>query len=206
MAFWHNWFVFYHTYITLILFTKESTLSIPRQSNGLQPGRKASERPSESDSPRSQDPPPTHNKSVHNLVPKIISGVDPKLKTTLLVTSELKLYHPSFNCNRVKLFKNGNFLIVDDTPKDCAILQNKSKMKAALGPNVKVSLPRAFQSAKKQSHKVLVKSVSIDIKQEEFENMLTQNKITFAKAERFIGKKVTHLCPCFSRIKRDCHG
>ena len=62
-------------------------------------------------------------------------------------------------------------------------------MKDALGPNVKVSLPQAFQSAKKQSHKVLVKGVSTDIKQEQFENMLTQNNITFAKAERFISKR-----------------
>ena len=95
--------------------------------------------PKESNSPRSQDPPPTHNTQVHNLVHIIISGVDPKFKTTLLVTSELKQHHPSFNCTKVKLFKNGNFLIVGDTPKDCAILQDESKMKAALGPNAKVS-------------------------------------------------------------------
>ena len=124
----------------------DSTPSLPRQSNSLEPGRKASERPRESNSPRSQDPPPTHNTSVHNLVPIIISGVDPKFKTTLLVTSELKQYHPSFNCTRVKLFKNGNILIVGDTPMDFAILQNESKMKAASDPDVKVSLPRAFHS------------------------------------------------------------
>ena len=39
-------------------------------------------------------------------------------------------------------------------------------MKAALGLNVKVSLPQAFHSSKMQSHKVLVKGVSTDIKQE----------------------------------------
>ena len=130
-------------------------------------------------SPRSQDSPPTHrnhNMSVHNPVPVIISGVDPKFKTTLLVTSELKQYHPSFNSTRVKLFKNGNFLTVGDTPKDCATLQDESKMKAALGPNVKVSLAQLFHSAKKLSHKVLAKGILTDIKQEEFENMLTQNK------------------------------
>ena len=109
----------------------DSTPSLPRQINGLEPGRKASKRQRESDSPRSQDPPPTHrnhNTSVHNLVSIIISGVDPKFKTTLPVASELKQYHPSFNCTRVKLFKNGNFLIVGDTLKDCAIPQNGSKM------------------------------------------------------------------------------
>ena len=142
----------------------DSTPSLPHQSNGLEPGRTASTRPRETNSPRSQDPPPAHNTSVHNLVPIIISGVDRKFKTTLLVTSELKQYHPSFNCTRVKLFKNENFLIVGDTPKDCAILRNESKMKAALGPNVKVSLPQAFHSTKKQSHKILVKGVSTNIK------------------------------------------
>ena len=70
-------------------------------------------------------------------------------------------------------------------------------MKTALGPNVKVSLPLAFHSAKKQSHKVSVKGVSTDIKQEEFENMLTQNKITFAKAERFISKRSDKPLPKF---------
>ena len=44
-------------------------------------------------------------------------------------------------------------------------------MKAASGPNVRVSLPKAFHSARKQSHKVFVKGVSTNIKQEEFENM-----------------------------------
>ena len=139
--------LYFTTHTSLILFSRDSTPSLPRQSNGLEPGRKASKRPRGSNSLWSQDSPPTHNKSVHNLVPIIISGVDPKFKTTLLVTSDQKLNHPSFNCTRVKLFKNDNFLIVGDTPKDCAILQYESKMKAAVGPNVKVSLPRAFRSA-----------------------------------------------------------
>ena len=114
---WHNWFVFCHTYVT-DTFTMDSAPSLPRQSNGFESGRKASKRPRESNSLRSQDPPPTQNKSVHNLVSIITSGVDPKFKATLLVTSELKQCHLSFNSTRVKLFKNGNFLIVDDTPKD----------------------------------------------------------------------------------------
>ena len=62
-------------------------------------------------------------------------------------------------------------------------------MKAALGPNIKVSLPQAFHFDKKQSHTILVKAVSTDIKQEEFESMLTQNKTTFAKVERFVSKR-----------------
>ena len=87
--------------------------------------------------------------------------------------------------------------MVGDTPKDCAILQNESKIKAALDPNVKVSLPQAFHSVKKQIHKVLVKGISTDIKQEEFENVLTQNKTTFAKAERFISKRNGMSFPMF---------
>ena len=70
-------------------------------------------------------------------------------------------------------------------------------MKAALDPDVKVSLPRAFHSAKNHGQKVLVKGVSPDIKQEEFENMLTQNKITFAKAESFISKRSDMSLPMF---------
>ena len=68
-------------------------------------------------------------------------------------------------------------------------------MKAALGQNVKVTLQQAYHSAKKQSHKVFVKGVSTDIKQEEFENMLTQSKTTFAKAS--LAREVARLCPCF---------
>ena len=101
--------LYFTTHTSLILISMDSTPSLPRQSNGLEPGRKVSKRPRESNSPRSQDSQPTHNKSVHNLVPITISGVDPKFKTTLPVTSELKQYHPSFNCTRVKLFKDGNF-------------------------------------------------------------------------------------------------
>ena len=160
-----------------------STPSLPRQSNDLEPGRKAPKRQRESGSPKSQDPPPTHrnhNTSVNNLVPIIISGVDPKFKTALLVTSELKQYDPSFNCTRVKLFKNRNFVTVSNTPKDFAVLQNESKMNAALG---------------------LVKGVSTDIKQEEFENMLAQNKTTFAKVERFISKSGTPLPMFLAELK-----
>ena len=62
-------------------------------------------------------------------------------------------------------------------------------MKAALDPNVKVSLPQAFHSAKKQSHKVLVKGISTDIKHPKQTN--------FAKAECFIGKRSGMPLPMF---------
>ena len=43
----------------------------------------------------------------------------------------------------------------------------------------------------------MVKGVSTDIKQEEFENMLIQNKTTFPKAERFISKRSSMPLPMF---------
>ena len=101
--------LYFTTLTSLTLLNMDSTPSLPRQSNGLEPGRKASKKPRESNSPRPQDPPPTHIMSVHNLVSIIISGVDPKFKATLLVTSELKQYHPSFNSTRVKLLKLETF-------------------------------------------------------------------------------------------------
>ena len=115
----------------------------------------------------------------------------------MLLTSELKQYYPSFSCTRVELFRNGNSLVVGNTPEDCVILQIESKMKAALGPNVKVSLPKAYHTAKAQNYKVLIKGVSADIKREEFENMLNHNKITFAKAESFISKRNGMPLPLF---------
>ena len=63
-------------------------------------------------------------------------------------------------------------------------------------------MSKFYHSAKQQSHKVSVKVVSTDIKQEEFENMLTENKITFAKAERFISKRSGTLLPmCLVELK-----
>ena len=56
---------------------------------------------------------------------------------------------------------------------------------------------KPFTLPKKQGHKVLIKGVSTNIKQEEFENMLTQNKITFAKVERFISKRSGTPLPMF---------
>ena len=43
--------------------------------------------------------------------------------------------------------KNNSFLIIGDTPRDVAILQSETKMKAGLGQNVKISLPKGYQSS-----------------------------------------------------------
>ena len=73
--------------------------------------------------------------------------------------------------------------------QDVIILQNESKMKAALGQNVKVSLPKAFQINKQQTKSLAVKGVPSDISDSEFKEFLDLNKINFAKAERLKSKK-----------------
>ena len=62
-------------------------------------------------------------------------------------------------------------------------------MKAALGQNVKVSLPKAFQTNKQQTKSLAVKGFPTDISDAEFKEFLDLNKITFAKAERLKTKK-----------------
>ena len=63
------------------------------------------------------------------------------------------------------------------------ILQSESKMKAALGKNVKVSPPKAFQTKKAQTKILAVKGVPTDITDFEFQEFLDMNKINYTKAE-----------------------
>ena len=66
---------------------------------------------------------------------------------------ELRQHHPSLRISKVKALQKGDLLVVGDSPQDAVILQSESKMKAVLGKNVRVSLPKAFQinyKAKKQ--------------------------------------------------------
>ena len=81
--------------------------------------------------------------------------------------------------------------------QDVIILQNESKMKAALGQNVKVSLPKAFQINKQQTESLAVKGVPNDISDSEFKEFLDLNKINFAKAERLKSKKDGRVLPIF---------
>ena len=83
----------------------------------------------------------------------ILSDVDPKLCTKVKLMSELKQFHPHIKVSKVLEKKNNSFLIIGDTPRDVAILQSETKMKACLGQNVKISLPKAYQSSqpKKES-------------------------------------------------------
>ena len=59
---------------------------------------------------------------------------------------ELRQYHPCLKVSNVKELPKGDFLLIGDSMQDVIILQNESKMKAALGQKVKVSLPKAYQT------------------------------------------------------------
>ena len=55
---------------------------------------------------------------------------------------ELRQFHPSLKVSQIKKLLKGDFLIIGDSVQDIIILQSESKMKAALGKNVNVSLPK----------------------------------------------------------------
>ena len=91
--------------------------------------------------------------SIKNVIPVILSDVDPKFSSKVKLMSEPKQFHPHIKFSKVLEKKNNSFFIIGDTPRDVAILQSNNKMKACLGQNVKVSLPKAYQSSqpKKES-------------------------------------------------------
>ena len=72
--------------------------------------------------------------------------------------------------------------------QDIVIRQSETEMKAALGKNVKVSLPKAFQTNKTQAKSLAIKGVKTDIMGKEFIEFLDLNKINYAKAERLKSK------------------
>ena len=74
--------------------------------------------------------------------------------------------------------------------QDMLILQNETKMKAALGKNVRISLPKAYQINKSQNKCLAVKGVPTDISEADFLDFLDLNKISYAKAERLKSKKM----------------
>ena len=81
--------------------------------------------------------------------------------------------------------------------RDVVILQSESKMKAALGKNVKISLPKAYQISQKQNNCLAIKGVPTDITEAEFQEFLDLNKISYAKAERLKSKKDGRVLPIF---------
>ena len=84
--------------------------------------------------------------SIKNLIPVILSGVDEKFKNWRTIMGELRQYHPGLKISRIKELPKGDFIVIGDSVQDIIILQNESKMKAALDKNIRISLPKAFQT------------------------------------------------------------
>ena len=141
---------------------------------------------------------PVHPKpTIKNKILMILSGVDGKFKTWRSVMGELRQYHPSLKVSQIKELPKGDFLVIEDSMQDVFILQSKTKLKAALGKNIKVSLPKAFQTNKTQNKSLAIKGVLTDLTDDEFQEFLDFNKINYAKADRIKSKKDSRVLPIF---------
>ena len=80
--------------------------------------------------------------TIPNKIPVILSGFDSQFKSWRTVMGELRQHHPSLKVSQVKELPKGDLLIIGDSMQDMLILQNETKMKAALGKNVRISLPK----------------------------------------------------------------
>ena len=110
---------------------------------------------------------------------------------------ELRQCHPSLKILRVKELPKGDFVAIGDSMQGVVISQNESKMKAALGKNVKVSLPKAFQTSKEQTKSLAVNGVPTCLTDIEFKEFLDLNKISYAKAECLKSKMDGRVLPMF---------
>ena len=81
--------------------------------------------------------------------------------------------------------------------QDVILLQSETKVKAALGQKVKVSLLKNFQTSKLQNKSLAVKGIPTDITEAEFKEFLDLTKISYAKAERLKSKKDGRVLPIF---------
>ena len=133
-----------------------------------------------------------------NTIPVIFSGIDAKFQNWASIMGELRQHHPSLKISQIKELAKGGLLVVGDSPQDAVILQNESKMKAALGKNVRISLPKAYQISQKQNKCLPVKGVPTDITETHFKEFLDLNKICYAKAERLKSKKTAGFYPFFN--------
>ena len=70
---------------------------------------------------------------------------------------ELREFHPSLKTSQTKELPRGDFLVISDSVQEVIISQSESKMKAAQGKNVKVSLPKDFQTNKVQTKSLATK-------------------------------------------------
>ena len=154
----------------------------------LKGGRQAKKRKAEG-SPQLNSPPgastasPTSTparpqpSSIKNVIPVILSDVDPKFSTKVQLMSELKQFHRLIKVSKVLEKRNNSFLIIRDTPQDVAILQSKNKMKACLGQNVKINLPKAYQNSQpKKSH--VIKGVPAEVSEQEHGFLSDQISLT----------------------------
>ena len=157
--------------------------------------------------PISSEPPtvtPARPKSSYrNTIPVIISGNNQKFQNLRQIMGELRQYHPSLKVSSIKELPKGDFLIIGDSIQDVIILQNETKLKAALGQKVKISLPKAFQTSKAQNKRLVVKGVPTDITETESKEFLGLNKINYAKAERLKSKKDGRVVPIFQLYIND---
>ena len=148
----------------------------------------------------SETPPvtPARPKSSYkNKISVIISGVDKKFQNWRQIIGELKQYHPLLKVSSIKELPKGDFIVIGHSVQNMIILQNESKMKAALGQKVQVSLPKVFQTSKAQNKRLAIKGVPTDITETEFIEFLDLNKIKYAKAERLRSKKDGRVLPIF---------
>ena len=76
-----------------------------------------------------------------------------------------------------------------ETPRDVGILRSESKVKACLGQKIKISLPKAYQTANRKKS-LVIKRVPAEVTEQEFKEFLDLNKINYAKAERLTSKKI----------------
>ena len=132
-------------------------------------------------------PKPSHF-NYPNTVPVIFRDADSKFTAVKQIMSQLSQYHAELRVSRVKDLPNKEFFIVGNTPRDVIILQNETKMKACLGKNLKVSLPKAYQN-KDKSKTLVVKGVPTEFTNDEFKQVLHHNKIKHAKAQRMKSKR-----------------
>ena len=158
--------------------------------------------PSTPQGSRSSQPPPEtptrpKTSTYKNQIPVILSNTDKKFQTWRQVMGELRQHHPSLRISKVKALRKGDLLVVGDSPQDAVILQSESKMKAALGKSVRLSLPKAYQITKQKNKCLVVKGVPTDLTEEDFKEFLDLNKISYAKAQRLKSKKDGRVLPIF---------
>ena len=90
--------------------------------------------------------------------------------------SKLSQYHPELRVSRVRDLPNRRFFITGNAPRDVLILQSENKMKACLGQNLKISLPKAYEM-KEKSKTLVGKGVPTKFTNYEFKEILDSNKI-----------------------------